>query len=541
MTAENLSTAGATTLTSTGTTSAAPPAAPDPGTAGGGGKLRVGALGLVGVLFMAVANAAPITAMTGNVPIAIGSGNGLAAPAGFLVATVVLTLFTVGFVAMARHITTAGGFYGFISHGLGQVWGMASGVLATLAYVVFEGSLIGIFSYFASDALDQWFGWQVDWLVLAAVGILAVALLGYFDISVAAVVLGVFLVAEVVLLGALALSVLVKGGGPGGIVWSSLNPAKAFTGLPEGGGFGLQGVAAGSAAIGLFFAFWSWVGFETTAVYGEESRNPKRIVPRATLIAVIGLGLFYTFVSWMVISGDGARAAVAYGAKADGVGMFTSLAAQNLGGRWVVDVYLFLIVSGSFACALAFHNAASRYMYAIGREIPVMHRSLGATHAKHGSPHIASLVQTAVTVVLTLAFYFLTRGGDDVTQGAYVYEYGLLAVMGTMAILIVQSICSAAVIVYFHVRKAHPGNLLTTGIIPAIGGLGMLYVVYLLFSNLSFAGGGASGSPFFHAIPYIVLAAFVLSAGAALWLRRARPEVYREIGRTVLEETRERV
>jgi amino acid transporter len=124
---------------------------------------------------MAVANAAPITAMTGNVPIAVGSGNGLGAPAGFLVATVVLTLFTVGFVAMARHITTAGGFYGFISHGLGQVWGMAAGVLATLAYVVFEGSLIGIFSYFASYTLEQWFGWQVNWLVLAGVGILAVA------------------------------------------------------------------------------------------------------------------------------------------------------------------------------------------------------------------------------------------------------------------------------------------------------------------------------------------------------------------------------
>jgi amino acid transporter len=357
---------------------------------------------------------------------------------------------------------------------------------------------------------------------------------------VAAIVLGVFLVAEVVLLAALSLSVLVKGGGPGGIEWSSLNPVTAFQGLPEGGGMGLQGVAAGSAAIGLFFAFWSWVGFETTAVYGEESRNPKRIVPRATLIAVVALGLFYTFVSWMVISGDGAKAAVQYGAKADGIGMFTDLAAQNLGGRWVVDVYLFLIVSGSFACALAFHNAAARYMYAIGREIPAMHRSLGATHAKHGSPHVASLVQTGVTVLLTVAFYFLTVGGDDVTQGAYVYEYGLLAVMGTMAILIVQSICSAAVIVYFHVRKVHPGSMLTTGVIPAIGGLGMLYVVYLLFSNLSFAGGGASGSPFFHAIPYIVLAAFVLSAGAALWLRRARPEVYREIGRTVLEETRER-
>ncbi|RBY77257.1 amino acid permease [Geodermatophilus sp. TF02-6] len=503
-------------------------------------RLKAGSLGLLGVLFMAVANAAPITAMTGNVPIAIGSGNGLGAPAGFLVATVILTLFTVGFVAMARHITTAGGFYGFISHGLGQVWGLAAGVLATVAYVVFEGSLIGIFSYFASDAIDQWFGWDVDWLVLAGVGILIVAVLGYFDISLAAIVLGVFLVAEVVLLSALALSVLVRGGGPDGIVWQSVNPVEAFTRLPEGGGFGIEGLAAGSAAIGLFFAFWSWVGFETTAVYGEESRNPKRIVPRATLLAVVGLGLFYTFVSWMVISGNGARRSVELGASFDGIGLFAGLAERNLGGAWVVDVYLFLIVAGSFACALAFHNAAARYMYAIGRELPAWRRSLGATHSVHGSPHVASVVQSLVTAVLTVAFYVLTVGGEDPLQGAYTYQYGLLALMGTMAILLVQSICSAAVVVYFHVRKVHPGNVLTTGVVPALGGLGMLYVVYLLFDNLSFAGGGAAVSPFFHAIPYLVAAVFVAAAGWALWLRSRRPEVFATIGRTVLDESHER-
>src|ERR1700760_3445568 len=273
--------------------------------------LKVGAVGLAGVLFMAVANAAPITAMTGNVPIAVGYGNGLGAPAGFLVATVVLTLFTVGYVAMARHITTAGAFYGFVTHGLGQLWGMATGLLATMAYVVFEGSLIGIFAYFANYAFKDWFGWNVNWLVIAVVGIVLIALFGYFDINIAAAVLGFFLVCEVILLTALALSVLFHGGGPDGLMASSINPVNAFKNLSEGGGLGVKTsagtlVAAGSGALGLFFAFWSWVGFETTAVYGEESRNPRRIVPRATLIAVIGLGLFYTFISWMFIAGDGA-------------------------------------------------------------------------------------------------------------------------------------------------------------------------------------------------------------------------------------------
>ena len=166
---------------------------------------------------MAVANAAPITAMTGNVPIALGYGNGIGAPAGYLVATVVLTLFTIGFVSMARYITTAGAFYGFITHGLGQVWGMASGVLATMAYVVFEGSLVGIFAFFTHDALDRWVGIDANWLVIAIVGIVVIGLFGYFDINIAAAFLGVTLVAEVILLGALAFSVLFSGGGPDGL------------------------------------------------------------------------------------------------------------------------------------------------------------------------------------------------------------------------------------------------------------------------------------------------------------------------------------
>src|SRR5690242_4979107 len=157
-------------------------------------KLKVGAVGLFAVLFMATANAAPITAMTGNVPIAVAYGNGIYAPGGFLFATIVLTLFAIGFVAMARYITTAGAFYGFISHGLGQVWGMATGLLATMAYVVFEGSLIGIFSYFANDALKSWFGWNVNWMILAVICIAIIAVFGYYDINIAAAILGFFLI-----------------------------------------------------------------------------------------------------------------------------------------------------------------------------------------------------------------------------------------------------------------------------------------------------------------------------------------------------------
>ena len=62
-------------------------------------------------------------------------------------------------------------------------------------------------------------------------------------------------------------------------------------------------MAAGAAGIGIFFAFWSWVGLEMAPNYGEESTDPRRNVPRALYISVIGLGIFYTLTSWAAITG----------------------------------------------------------------------------------------------------------------------------------------------------------------------------------------------------------------------------------------------
>jgi len=511
--------------------------------------LKKGAIGMVAVIFMAVANAAPITAMTGNTPIAVGFGNGLGAPAGFLFATIILTLFALGYVAMAKHITTTGAFYGFISHGLGQVWGMAAGFLATFAYVVFEGSLIGGCAYFANDAVNTIVGVDIPWLVFAIGATVAIAALCHFHISLTAAILGVTLVSEVLILVALALSVIVSGGGPDGFMLDKtvlLN--RAFESLPEGA-FGTA-AAAGSMAIGLFFAFWSWVGFETTAVYGEESRNPKKIIPRATLIAVIGLGLFYTFISAMVLAGNGAKASVEASISASPLDLFFGLVQSNL-GTVLLDIYKALLVIGSFACALAFHNAASRYLFALGREIPsaAVQKTTGSAHPKHGSPYLASALQGVITLVLVLLFAFFTAvqvpdaDGVPVDTPAlvpYTNIYGLLALIGTAAILLVQAICSFAVIWYFWVRKVHSGNAITTLICPLIGGVAMLYVVWLLWDNRAFAAGYAANSLVFKSAPYFIAGVFVLGLVYALWLRYSRPEVYAAIGRTVMEDAHER-
>lgn len=496
-------------------------------------RLKPGALGMAGVVFTVLATAAPITAMTGNVPTIVGYGNGSSAPAAFIFATVVLVIFTIGYSAMARHITATGAFYGFITRGLGRVAGLASGLMATLAYIVFEGSLIGIFASFFKTDVETFGGPVISWIWYALAGIAIIAVLGYFDIAISGKVLGVFLISEVVILLVLGLSVLFHGGGPDGLVVGSLNPAKAFS-----------AVAGGSSALGLFFAFWSWVGFETTAVYGEESRNPTRIIPRATLCVVIALGALYTFVSWMAIAGNGPHGAIAVsqGSTGNVFDLFFGITRSFVGG-WAKNVYMVLTVTGSFACALAFHNSASRYLYAIGRE--GLHKALtplGSTHDRHKSPHVASITQSVITLVITLGFYWLQKPTKAAPDVAYFYEFGLLAIMGTMAILIVQAICSISVICYFHLGDRHPEtrSWWRTFAAPLVGALGMGYVVYLLFTNLSTAAGAASGSPVFTATPYVVIGVGVLGAVIALVLRAVDRSRYERIGSTVLAEAHER-
>jgi len=118
-------------------------------------------LGLPQVLFCIVTGAAPIAAMLFNVPVAV-SGGGYAVPAAFILATISLTIFSVGYIEMARRVTAVGGFYTFITRGLGSVIGLGSGYLIAFCYVIFAAVVIGVGSYFASISIDLWFNVSIS-------------------------------------------------------------------------------------------------------------------------------------------------------------------------------------------------------------------------------------------------------------------------------------------------------------------------------------------------------------------------------------------
>jgi amino acid transporter len=479
-------------------------------------RLKPNAVGLMGVIFVAVTGAAPISAMLFNVPFATGFGTGLYTPAAFLFATIILTIFSVGYVAMARKIRAAGGFYSFISHGLGRELGMAAGLCGALSYALFEVSLLGGFAYFANLNFNDWFGWNIPWPLFAFGAALLISVLCYFDVELSVKILGTALIGEVIILTIFDLLVFGQGGSDAnGIQLQSLNMFK----LTDPG----VGLAAG---VGLFLAFWSWVGFEAAPNYAEESRDPVRNVPRATLYSVVGLGIGYVITSLAFVSAFPEATLIKDAQNPDGP-FFIAMA--QYGNEFLKTCMQVLILTGAFACAMAFHNVAMRYFYAMGRE-GVLPRSFGRTHPTHKSPYIASIAQTGFAVALVLV-WAIGAGFGDPFDVAYVRIYTMMAVQGVVWILAIQALCALAVIVY-HRKHKHTDSFWVVVVCPVIAILGQVFALYLLFKNIDVLAGTIS---YVDAIGPIAVVGVIAAILYAVTLKRRNREKYDMIGRMIDE------
>jgi amino acid transporter len=488
------------------------------------GRLAKNALGLPSVLFCIVTGAAPLTAMLFNVPVAV-QGGGYAAPAAFLVATVALTIFSVGYIAMSRRVTSAGGFYTFVTRGLGRIIGVGSGVLIALCYLVFAASVIGVMGYFASTSVQAWTGAAIPAWVYMVAGLAIMTLLAWFHIELTSKVLGVLLVSEVIALLVLGIGVLVHGGAHG-FSAKPFNPAEIF-----GNAGAIKVFGAAASGVALFAAFWSWVGFEMAPNYAEESRDPHRIARLATYGSVIGLGIFYMFVSYMFVTGWGVPESV-QAVKDQFEGSFAS-AFYPLSDRYVgsplTTIMQVLAITSSFACAMAFYNTGSRYLFSLGRE-GVLPARFARTSRRH-SPVVASMTVTILVALFGLAFVIY----DPSTEGALLKLGTWAPLLGVLGILAVQGLASIAIIRYFLTTARDGFHWWSTLIAPVLGGAAMIGACYLLIANRS-ALSGAGDVWFIKYLPWIALAMFLLGVVIAVVMRTRSTEKYAALGHFTLAE-----
>jgi amino acid transporter len=438
-----------------------------------GEKLAKNKLGIAGVVFFVVAAAAPLVGMTGAVPVAIVVGNGAAAPGAYLVVGLVLLVFSVGYAAMSEKVSNAGAFFAYVGRGLGLAAGVGSAFVSLLAYITIQLAIFGFFGAVATGQLNDKLGTSFAWWGWAFLAWAIVTVLSILQVDIGAKVLGVLMLLEVISLAVTAVAVIAQGGGPDGMdLAASFSPSNIFA-----GGF------LGGAGIALAFAFASYIGFEATAIYAEETKNPKRAVPIATYTAVGLIAALFAITSFAVVSGVGSATVVDRVLElSDGLAAPENVlffVAEEYVGSWLSTAMSWLVLSSLFAGLLAFQNSAARYFYSMGRA-GVLPRALDHVN-KQGAPLVGALATSAISgAVIT---WFAATGKDPVNNMFFWFS-----AVAVLAIVVVEVLVSLAVIVYFR-RTKEDTRVWNTMIAPALSAIALTIGAYLVMSRFGLLAG----------------------------------------------------
>lgn len=479
-----------------------------PGVEASAKRTLSGSLGATAIVFMVVAAASPLTVIGGAAPLGILLGNGAGFPALYAISAVILLLFAVGLAAMSRHIPKPGAFFTYVGYGLGRSNGLAAAWLAMLTYTTIQVSVYGYIGFILSYTLETYTAVALPWWLFSLLVIGLVGILGYRHIDLSSKVLGVLLIAEVGVVAVLVAAVVFSGGADG-LSLAPFEPAN---------------VVSGSPGVGLMFAIAAFIGFEATAIFRDEAKDPDKTIPRATYMAVIGIGLFYTLASWGLVMAWGPDA-VLDEAAADPGSLILRTMATYLGatGEIITNV---LLITSMFACVLSFHNVVTRYQHSMAAA-GVLPDKLASVHHAHLSPHVSSVVQTGTSVVLIAVFALFQL---DPVLAVFTWFAGV----ATLAIAILMALTSVAVIVYF-VKTRKDTRLWNTILAPGLGFLGLVLSAALIIAYFPIMVGDvdAEGAPVFGGLSWFLLALVVVFPVAgylqAAWIKARRPAAYAKL------------
>jgi amino acid transporter len=455
-------------------------------------------LGAASVVFFVMSGVAPLMATAGVITTAYAVTGLTAIPVAFLAVALVLGLFSVGYVAMARHITNAGAFYAFIARGLGRPAGVAAAMVAVVAYNLLQVGLYGAFGPGAAGYAADLTGVQAPWWVWALGAWLVVTVLGMLRVDLNGRVLAVLLTAEVCVVVAITAAGALHPFG-GHLSLHTLSPAELLTG----------GVGAA-----LVIAVLGFVGFEGAAVFSEEARHPRRTIPVATYFSLGLIALVYATASWAMAAHYGDAHVVDTARQLGPETLFgMAPAALATAGRT-------LYLTSLFAALLAFHAFVGRYMFALAREgvLPPALRRTGRT----GAPKTASAIQSLIGLAVIAAYAL--AGWDPLVTLFY-----WLGTTGGFGILILITATTLAVIAFFA-RQPAGESLWHRAIAPGLAAIILTVVLWLVLSNYATLLGVPPGAPASRWLPASYAVAGAAGLIWALLLKAGRPRVYRAIG-----------
>jgi len=234
------------------------------------------------------------------------------------------------------------------------------------------------------------------------------------------------------------------------------------------------GTVAGNLTVGIAFAVLSFIGFETAAALGEETRNPRRNIPRAVYGSMLVVGAFYVLMAYAATVGYGPAQMVSGFAKDQAP--FDTIA-RRFGGDALTGLVDVAGLLSFFAAALAIVNGGARILYTVGRD-GLLPRWLGRAHPVRHTPVAAVTTLCVLGLVSGLALGFAL---DPINA------FGFLGLLDALFVLLIYVLVSIACLRFFRRQRRAQFNVLRNGILPALGLLitGLLVLLVIVAAALT--------------------------------------------------------
>jgi amino acid transporter len=420
-----------------------------PSTPNEGSKvLRANALSFPSVLMQSITHIAPAVGLVFVLQF-ITTMAGIAAPLAFAIAFFIVLGTAVCMVQLALHLPSAGGYYTYLTRALNP----KAGFLAAWMFFLYEPPTPAVNLAFLSYMLHNVFlleaGLNIPWYVFFLTSVLLVTVLIYRGIEISATAVMWLTGVEIVIVGCLAIAGFLHPGDGHIHLLDFVSPAS----LTHKGFF-----------LAVVFSILIFTGFESVAPLAEETRDPKRTLPRAVLLSTGLMGLLFVVGAMALLTGWGNSHISTFASSTEPPVL---LLAKRLWGTWWVLV-LIAVTNSILAVAIAGNNAATRVFFAMGRarSLPAV---LDYVHPRFQTPRNAILLQTFLTLAIGLGVGFWI-GPDQ--------EYYVIAVAMTLGLMFIYCAGNIGVFFYFRRERRSEFSFFLHFLLPLLSTISLLWVTY---------------------------------------------------------------
>ena len=379
-------------------------------------SLARGVVGWARVIAFGTSNVAPAGAVVAGLVIVV-SYAGFASPLVVVIAFVASLCCASTIAEFARRLPSAGSLYTYNSRGLGRAGGFLTGWMMIFAYALYVPAGMALASAYASQLLATVLHVTIaDWALFVVISA-TVAWAAYLGIRTSSSADLALVIAEMAVIAALAITILVKVG-PAHYSAAVFSPASSPHGRPT------------EIATAMIYGISAFAGFETAAALGEEARNTRRSVPASTIGVVIVTGIFYLLVVAAEMFGVSRTGVSGFVRQSNPLGYLTSQY-WSPSALWTIEL---VVVLTGLGLAIAGFNAAIRVMFAMGRE-RVLPESL-ARLSRRQTPVVSIGFVAAFTLALGLPLTY--------AYGAHAFAY-LIGAAALSVVLIYLAVNIAAI------------------------------------------------------------------------------------------------